>query len=199
MKQKKIPYMTIILVAINIIVFLCMEFTVGTNDTLALFQWGGMHVPSVVYDGEWYRVFSHMFLHSGFEHLLSNMFMLAVMGSEVEALMGKWKYILLYFISGFGGTIISAIPEILSQNFVVGVGASGAITGLVAAYIIVIIKNRNKISVQYIVRLLIVLALIVLGDMEEGVDWMAHLGGALTGLLMGMLLYRRKKKEKIYE
>lgn len=193
--KKKVPFITIALVAINVMVFLVLEFLGSTENTLFLYSHGGMYVPSVYYEGEWWRIFTHMFVHSGGDHLFNNMFMLAVVGSEVEERIGKFKYIIGYFISGIGATIFSAVPEILSQNFVVGVGASGAITGIFAIYLIINIKNRYSFQRQYAIRMLIVLGIMVFGNMEEGIDWMAHLGGAVTGLLLGMILYRKKKRK----
>lgn len=194
--SKKIPVITIALVVINIVIFLAMEFLGSTEDTLFLYSHGGMHVPSVYYQGEWWRIFTHMFVHSGGDHLFNNMFMLAVVGSEVEKRLGKVKYVIGYFISGIGGTIFSAIPEILSQDFAIGVGASGAITGIFAIYLIISIRNRGSFQKEYVVRMLIVLGIMIFGNMEQGIDWMAHLGGAVTGLLMGLILYRSKKHKR---
>lgn len=198
MKNKK-PYITITLIVINVVVFLILEYLGSTENTLFLYNYGGMHVPSVIMQGEWWRIFTHMFVHSGGDHLFNNMFMLAIVGSEVEGRLGKFKYIIGYFISGLGATILSAIPEILTQNFVVGVGASGAITGIFAIYLIINLKNRHSFQKQYAIRMLLVLGIMVFGNMEEGIDWMAHLGGALTGLLLGMILYRKKKHKRKVE
>lgn len=175
-----------------------MELLGNTENTLFLYSFGGMYVPSVYYEGEWWRIFTHMFIHSGVDHLFNNMFMLAVVGCEVEERLGKFKYLLGYFISGIGATIFSAVPEILSQNFVVGVGASGAITGIFAIYLTINVKNRNSFQKQYAIRMLLVLGIMVFGNMEEGIDWMAHLGGAVTGLILGMILYRKKKRKVEY-
>ncbi len=196
--KKNTPVITAGLVAINILVFLIMEYMGDTYNTIFLYEYGAMYVPSVLEKGEWYRVISHMFVHSGMEHLINNMFMLAVVGCDVEKVIGKFKYIIGYFVCGIGATIVSALAEISSGSYAVGVGASGAITGIFAIYIVIAIKNSGRFKKQQSIRMLIVLGLLVFGNMEAGIDWQAHLGGAVTGILIGLVMYRKKRKVEDY-
>jgi rhomboid protease GluP len=191
--RKDVPFITVALIIINVIVFLVLETMGDTENTIFLFEHGAMYVPSVLEDGEWYRIFTHMFLHSGEEHILNNMLMLGILGYQMEREYGRIRYLITYFVCGVGATVISAIPEILSNEYVVSVGASGAIMGLFGAMLVMIFKNRRQFEqVSSIPRLAIVFCIMVFGNMEAGVDWMAHLGGALTGVIMALLIYRPK-------
>lgn len=190
---RTVPFITVIFIAINLIVFLLMEIFGNTEDTVFLFERGAMYVPSVLEDREWYRVFTHMFIHSGVDHIFNNMLMLGILGYQMERQYGRIKYIVTYFVCGVGATVVSAVPEILSREYSVSVGASGAIMGLFGALLVMVFKNRKQFEqVSSGPRLLILLIIMVFGNMEEGVDWMAHLGGAVTGVLMAFLIYRPK-------
>ena len=82
----------------------------------------------------------------------------------------------------------------------VSIGASGAIFGIFGVLLVIIFKNRRLDGNGTAIRLIILFVLMVFGNMEEGVDWMAHLGGALIGVLLAFILYRPKKRkqEEIY-
>lgn len=196
--KKDVPFITVILIAVNIIVFVGMEIIGNTEDTIFLFEHGAMYVPSVLEDGEWYRVFTHMFVHSGLDHIFNNMLMLGILGYQMERQYGRIKYIVTYFICGAGATAVSAIPEILTNEYSVGVGASGAIMGLFGALLVMIFKNRSQFArVSSAPRLVLLFIIMVFGNMEEGVDWMAHLGGALTGVIIAFAIYRPKLKNNL--
>ncbi len=195
LKRKDIPLVTIILVAVNVIIFLYMDFTGNTRDTMYLYEHGAMEVSAVLDHGEWYRVLTHMFMHSGIEHLGNNMLMLGVVGYTIENIYGRWKYLISYFICGICATIFSAAYDIYTNQYPVGVGASGAIMGIFGIYIMMSVKSKMEDGIGDPIRLLVLMALMIFGNMQEGVDWMAHLGGGLTGLVLGLLLYRPKKRD----
>lgn len=186
--------MTTGLIAINVLVFLAMEILGDTQSTQFLYEHGGMYWPSVLEQGQWYRLVTHMFLHAGGEHLLNNMFMLGILGYQIEKNYGPIKYILTYFVSGIGGAVLSALFEMQMGEAAVCIGASGAVFGIFGAMLIMIFKNRRQMGEVSALRLLILFVLMVFGNMEEGVDWMAHLGGALLGVVMAFILYRPQSK-----
>ena len=193
-KRKDIPFFTVILIAVNVLVFLKLDVLGNSLDANYLYEHGGMYVPDVLEQHQWYRIFTHMFLHSGFEHLANNMVMLAAVGYIIENVYGRWKYLISYFVCGLCATAFSAAYDLYTQEFPVGVGESGAIMGIFGVYIAMTVKARK--SQGYDSRqLLILLVLMVFGNMQEGVDWMAHFGGALTGVIIGLLLYRPKSKK----
>lgn len=198
MNKKNIPIVTTILIIINIAVFLVMEFTGSTENTQFLYEHGAMYWPAVLEDGQWYRLITHMFVHSGANHIINNMFMLGILGYQIEKEYGPIKYLITYFVSGIGGAVLSALIEMSLGEAVVSVGASGAIFGIFGVMLVMIFKNRQRMGQVSAPRLIILFVLMVFGNMEEGVDVMAHLGGALIGVAMGFLLYRIKDRGRYF-
>ena len=191
-QQKNIPYVTAVLIVINVIAFLFMEVIGDTESTQFLYEHGGMYWPSIVEDRQWYRLITHMFVHSGGEHLLNNMFMLGILGYQIEKAYGPVKYLLTYFVCGIGGAVVSAMVEMNMGKAVVSIGASGAVFGIFGAMLVMIFKNRRQMGQVSAPRLVILFLLMVFGNMEEGVDWMAHLGGAVIGAILAFILYSPK-------
>lgn len=197
-KLNNLPIVTIILIVINVLVFLYMELTGSTEDTNFLYTHGAMYWPSVIDNSEWYRLITHMFVHAGPEHLLNNMFMLGILGYQIEREYGWFKYLLSYFVSGIGGAVLSSLVEMRMSEAAVSVGASGAIFGIFGIMLVMIFKNRRRMGQVSAPRLIILFVLMVFGNMEEGVDWMAHLGGALVGVILAFLLYWPKNRENYF-
>lgn len=195
-KRNDIPYVTAVLIVINVLVFLYMEIIGSTENTQFLYEHGGMYWPAVLEGGQWYRLVTHMFVHSGGEHLLNNMFMLGILGYQIEKDYGPVKYLLTYFVCGIGGAVVSAMVEMNMGEAVVSIGASGAVFGIFGVMLVMIFKNRRQMGVVSAPRLLILFVLMVFGNMEEGVDWMAHLGGAVIGVVLALILYRPKTKRR---
>ncbi len=196
-KGTNIPIITILLIAANVLVFLYMEAAGDTESTMFLYSKGAMYVPAVLEGGEWYRVFAHMFIHSGIEHIFNNMLMLGVLGYQMEKEYGRVRFTITYFICGIGATVVSAIPEILNSDYSVSVGASGAIMGLFGAILVMIAKNGRAMGrVSSVPRLIVLFVIMIFGNMGTGIDWMAHLGGALVGVVMALILYHPKAKQK---
>ena len=190
---KDMPYMTIALILINIAIFLVMEIIGDTEETQFLYEHGAMYWPDVRDYGEWYRVFTHMFIHAGLEHLLNNMLMLGVVGYHIEKEYGSIKFLVSYLVCGVGGTLASVLYEMHNAEYAVGIGASGAIMGVFGIFLAMQFIYRSRSGQVALPRLLIIFALMVFGNMQEGVDWMAHFGGAITGVVLGLLLYRPKR------
>lgn len=161
---------------------------------------GAMYVPLMIAQGEYYRLFTSMFLHFGFDHLLNNMVTLVLSGWNLEIEIGKIKFLLIYILSGLGGNILSAWWDIQTGEYAVSAGASGAIFGLIGALLYVAIRNRGRIgdiSGKGII-FMIILSLYY-GFTSTGVDNMAHIGGLLSGFLLSILLYwKRNRKSRAY-
>lgn len=184
---------TIILAAINVIVFIVLSFQGMTEDGIFLLEYGAMYVPKVIEDGEVYRLFTSMFLHFGFRHLMNNMLILVLAGWNLEIETGKIRFLLIYILSGIGGNILSAWWEVITADYAISAGASGAIFGIIGALLYVAIRNRGRIG-EISGRGLIFMIVISLyyGFTSAGVDNMAHIGGLLTGFVSGALLYRKR-------
>ena len=194
MKKNKVSApCTILLAAINVIVFFILTSQGMTEDGLFLLEHGAMYVPRIMEDEEYYRLFSSMFLHFGFEHLMNNMVTLVLLGWNLEIEIGKFKFLVIYILSGLGGNFLSAWYEVLTADYSISAGASGAIFGVIGALLYVAMRNRGRIgdiSGRGIV-FMIILSLYY-GFTSSGVDNLAHIGGLITGFVLGILLYWKR-------
>lgn len=127
--------------------------------------------------GEYYRLLTAAFLHGGLFHLLSNMLALASLGPQLEAALGRARFLTLYLLSALGG---SALSLALSAPGQLGVGASGAIFGLFGAYYVVVRRVGGDTGpVLGLLAINLVLSVII-----PIIDWRAHVGGLVTGALL---------------
>ena len=138
--------LTVILVIINAIVFLVLSFGGMTENASYMLEHGAMYVPYIMENGENYRMFTSMFLHFGISHLINNMLTLVIMGRNVEPVVGKIRFLIIYFLSGFGGNLLSYFGEIITQDYVVSAGASGAIFGLTGSLLALTIIYRGRVG-----------------------------------------------------
>ena len=181
---------TILLAAMNVIVFIVLTSRGMTEDGAFLLEHGAMYVLNVTEQGEYYRLFTSMFLHFGFEHLMNNMVVLVLIGWNLEMEIGKVKYLIIYLLSGLGGNLLSAWWEIQTADYAISAGASGAVFGLIGTLLYVALRTHGRvgeISGRGIVFMIIVS--LYYGFTSSGVDNMAHIGGLVTGFLLGVLLY----------
>ena len=115
----------------------------------------------------------------------------------MELEIGKIKFLIVYFVSGLAGNILSAWWDILTGSMAVSAGASGAIFGIIGALLYVAIRNRGRIG-EISGKGLVFMVVLTLyyGFTSGGVDNMAHIGGLAAGFLMGVLLYRKRKGKR---
>ncbi len=192
--QGKINWVNLCIVAVNIIVFLVAEMMGDTEDALYMLKIGASHTPSVL-DGEWYRLVTSMFLHFGIEHLFNNMLLLLFLGDMLEEFVGKCKYILIYFGGGVAGNILSMLIEMYKGDMAISAGASGAVFAVIGAIFVILLKNKEERQDISASRVLFVIVLSVYhGFQSTGVDNVAHIGGALGGILLATVLYRTRLK-----
>ena len=182
-------HLTIILVVLNVIIFFALSFGGMTEDALYMLENGAMYVPYIIESEEYYRMFTSMFLHFGFSHLLNNMVTLVIMGRYVEPMVGKARYILIYALSGLGGNLMSFIGEIYTGNYTVSAGASGAIFGVTGALLALTMIYHGRVGQITSRDMVIMIGInLYLGFTSRGVDNLAHVGGLITGLLVTLLL-----------
>lgn len=196
MYREKAPC-TIALVAVNAAVFFFLAFQGMTEDPLFMLDHGAMYAPYIEQNNEYYRFFTCMFLHFDISHLANNMLTLGLLGWQLELEIGKIKYILIYFISGLGGNVLSYVIELQAGDYAVSAGASGAVFGLIGALLYVVIRNHGRIgtiSGKGIV-FMIVLTLYY-GFTSTGIDNYAHIGGLITGFVLGVLLYWKRNRKR---
>lgn len=192
----KKPVFTISLLTINVIVFFILSFIGMTEDAVFMAEHGAMYAPYIMERGEYYRIFTSMFLHFGFEHLINNMITLAAIGWTLESEIGKVKFLIIYLTSGIGGTLLSMWHDIHTGDYSVAAGASGAIFGLIGATFYIAVRNHGQVG-DVSSRGLLFMAVISLyyGFANGGVDNYAHIGGLVSGILLAVLLYRKRKRK----
>ena len=179
--SSKKPIVTYILIVLCLIMFVVSGF--GVN-TLSLIKYGA-NVSSLVKSGEVYRLISYMFLHGGIIHIFFNMYSLYIVGPRVEDFFGKWKYLLIYLISGITGGLLS----VALNGDVVSVGASGAIFGLFGALLYFGYNYRGYIGSIIRSQILpIVIYNLLMGFFISGIDMWGHVGGLIGGVITANML-----------
>lgn len=189
--KKRNPYITYILIAINIIIYIFMML--GYRNSILLF---GANIPEFIRQGDIHRLLSSIFIHANIMHLICNMYALYVIGPQLESYLGRIKYLLVYLISGVTGNL-------LSMAFTTGasVGASGAIFGLFGALLYFGYHYRVYLGTVLKSQLipLIILNLFI-GFMIPSINNAAHIGGLIGGVLMTIALgvkYKSSTFEKV--
>lgn len=198
-KKANLPLVTVVLAGINIVLFLIVDlFLFRRQDEIAYYM---ALNPVLVMRGEYWRLFTSMFYHFGIDHLVCNMLMFFILGSILEPLFGKVEYGVLYFVSGLaaGGTSFLYNGLIRGEEgaYVFCAGASGAVYGLIGAYVAIFLVNRKALSSREKNRLVFAVAFLLFGGIfETGVGHDAHFGGFLAGLLLGSLYCILKKRKR---
>lgn len=193
--QKK-PICTTALVIINVAVFLGLSLIGMTEDSEFMMEHGAMYVPYLMEGQRYYTIFTSIFLHFGFSHLMNNMIMLLVIGYNLEPEIGKLRFLIIYLGSGVIGNIVSAGCDISRGSYAVSAGASGAIFGIVGALLYVVIRNHGRLG-EISTRGLVLMAGLSLyyGFTAQGVDNAAHVGGLVSGFLLAVLTYWKRKSK----
>lgn len=179
----KKPIVTYSLIFICILVFILM-YVLGNgstdNYTLLVF---GANVDTLTKNGDYYRLFTSMFLHIGILHLLCNMYSLYILGKEVENVFGKVKYLIIYLLSGIAGSILS----LAFNHNTICAGASGAIFGLLGALLYFGYYYRTYLGATLTRSIIPVIVLnLIIGFTSSGIDNAAHIGGLVGGILIAM-------------
>ena len=190
---KKEP-MTAVMLILNLLVFLVVEITGGSQDIGHMLECGAAYTPLILEQGQWYRIFTCMFLHFGMEHLANNMLVLFVLGGRLERTVGKIKFLLIYLIGGMAGNVLSLILDMKSMDFAVSAGASGAVFAVMGAMIYVLLRSKGRVE-DITVRQMVIMAAFSLyfGLTSSGVDNAAHIGGMLSGFVLAVILYHPRK------
>ena len=188
------PFVTYLLIILNIIVFLTFTYySLFVDNTNWFYTFG--FVPNSF---NMISIISSMFIHGGFGHILSNMWFLYIFGDNVESILGHVKFLVFYFLCGFGAAFTQYIID--PSSSIPMVGASGAIAGILGAYMISFPRAKVHVFAFIIIFIttLVVPAQLVLGlwfliqlssglnslgiDTNGGVAWFAHIGGFIVGI-----------------
>ena len=185
---KKISSVNTALIIINIILFLILDFFGFLISGDVLLEKGTVIPLLVTEGGEYYRLFTSIFLHFDIRHLLNNMLVLFVLGEKLENCLGHVKYLLFYILCGIGANLISLQFYLKSgELFTMSAGASGAIFGVIGGLIWIVYRNRGRIG-DMNSRQLVLMAILslYLGFTSTGVNNAAHVGGLAMGIILGI-------------
>jgi len=166
----------IALVAICVVVYAASGFGKASVITRL-----GMWPNGVHYLHEYYRIFTSLFLHLDFLHIAFNMITLLIVGPAVEVMLGKSRFLALYLLAGIGGNVLSYL---IAPAAGVSAGASGAIFGVMGAYV-VLARIQRKPLAQVVALIVINLVIGFTGNIE----WQAHVGGLIVGAALGLAFH----------
>lgn len=178
-------YFTYGLIIINILIFIIMYFQSKNLDIIQLLiKFGANSKQLVLEQKQYWRLFTSMFIHIDFLHLIYNCFALYLFGIRVEKYFGKSRFILIYIFSGIIGNIISIIFTVF-----ISAGASGAVYGLTGAIVAMTQqKNKNVDGMSFYLITIIAVIGIAFGFLDSTVNNYAHIGGLFAGYTLGFLL-----------
>jgi len=206
------PIVNIIFIAVNSIVFL-YEVSLGSELERFIHEYGLIPAKVVFYSNtgfvdRFYPFFSSMFLHGGWFHLIGNMLFLYIFGDNVEDRMGHFRYLVFYLLCGFAATFIQIIMNVRSE--IPMVGASGAISGVLGAYILLFPKSRivTLVPIFFFIHIVEIpaavflfiwflmqfvggLATFAISQDTGGVAFWAHVGGFVAGLILSRLFLKK--------
>jgi len=202
-QRRLFPFVTYLLVAANILVFL-MELAGGEKF---IYAWSMVPARFAANpSGEFITLFSSMFLHAGWIHLGGNMLYLLIFGDNVEDRFGHFKFLIFYFLCGITAGLAQYVVSMNTDTPTLG--ASGAIAGVLAAYLLLFPGRRVRVLLTFwVVNLPAILVIGVwiaiqfissMGTLNgtstsDGVAYMAHIGGFAAGLLLTGLMRRKTR------
>lgn len=195
-RGKRIPYITLTIMAVNIIYFLFLEMAGSTYDIDFMRRFGAMYAPAIIGDHEYYRLLTSVFMHFGIEHIANNMLILFVLGDHLERVMGRVKYLIFYLVCGVGANIVSLLMMEQDQfGHVVSAGASGAVFGIIGGLVYVVAVNKGRLEDLSTQQLIVVVILsLYFGYASGNADNVAHVAGLVIGILAAAILYWKPKR-----
>ena len=187
------PWITLAIVLANLAVFAATALAAKRFDLMAsplMVEWGANFAPLTLH-GQWWRLLTALFLHGGIAHVLLNMWALWNVGRLTERLYGSGAFAFLYFACG----ALSGLASIVWDPTHATLGASGAIFGVFAAFIVYALQARSRAAVRvpaslWVSSLVFALYNLTAGFFTPGIDNAAHVGGALSGVVLGACLAR---------
>ena len=173
-------------------------------EATMLLRWGADYGPLTL-DGQFWRIFTSMFVHGGLIHVAANMWCLWNFGPLAERVYGRWRFLTIYLLTG----LASSVSSLAIHPTTISVGASGAIFGIVGALVFPFYRKRLQLPPQVMKSMMsslltfIVINLLI-GSAVPVIDNAAHVGGLLAGLLLGAVItqvaiYGRTPRRSISE
>jgi len=189
------------IIAVNIFVYLLSAFLSGSIVNMnmqILVDMGALYGPLMVLKGEWWRLFSAMFLHGGMTHILMNMVSLYIIGRGMELYFDTKSYVGIYLFSG----LIGGLASLFMHPESVGIGASGAIFGVFGALAGFFLAHRRQIGAythSFMKDFSVIIAInLLIGLSIPSIDVSAHIAGLCIGFIGGFLLSKDPKFIGVY-
>lgn len=183
---RQLPWVTYTILLLQVIVF-GWEILQGGSENISALVAAGAKVNGLVAQGQWWRLITPIFVHIGWQHILINSLTLYFMGQQLEFLYGPLKFIGLYLLSGIGGNLMSFA---FGSSASLSAGASTSLFGLFGLYVTLgLIFRKNEVIRQWAQQFLLLIILNLGTDIfMGGIDIWGHIGGALTGCLLGFVI-----------
>ncbi len=215
-RSRKFPFVNLILIVSNILVFLYEQQLSSTQLERFIFNWALIpaHLsgnPSAA----WITIFTSMFLHGSWIHLLGNMWFLYIFGDNIEARLGGIRYLIFYLLSGVAAALLQTYIQPTSQ--LPTIGASGAIAGVLGAYLVSFPRSRiaSLVPILFIFTIVEIPAVLFLifwfliqiysglfvmqGANAANIAWWAHIGGFVFGAVMVSFFARKSVYRNWYQ
>lgn len=190
LERNKHQLVTVILIVINLVVFAIEVILSGLRISIpsgVLVSMGAMYAPAIQSVGDLYRFITPMFLHVDLMHIAFNMVALFSVGGVLERVLGKRNFLLLYFVGGITGNVVSYMSDIyLTAGTTVSAGASTSVFGLFVAVALLglLHKGNRSVFAQHSKGMLAIIAVnVAYSFLVPGISISGHLGGALGGLI----------------
>lgn len=210
---RSFPFITIILIVACVLIFM-WQLSLGKNGQTAVYIFGA--IPALIFGFKslppeaalipaWATAFTSMFLHGGWMHLLGNMLYLWIFGNNIEDAMGKKRFIVFYLLCGLAALFANALPD--PQSTIPMIGASGAISGVLGAYLLLfpharvlvaipfgIFIHTTRLAAGWVLGFWFVLQIVnsmLTSGQQGGVAWGAHIGGFVAGMVLIPFFKRR--------
>ncbi len=185
---------TPVLLHVNILVFILMAIAgVGiiSPDSEGLLNWGANFKPYTL-DGQWWRILTSCFVHIGIFHLLMNMYALVYIGLLLEPVLGWKRYVVAYLLMG----IAASTTSLFWHDISISAGASGAIFGLYGIFLALLTTNiiEKTARKSLMTSMLVFVGYNLLNGLKEGIDNAAHIGGLVSGVIIGYAFVPGLKK-----
>ena len=193
---RQFPFITVGLVAINVLVYLVMELLGDTPGGDSVVLYGGIYPPYLFLEHQWWRLLTAGFLHFGAGHLINNMVILFFMGERMERAVGHLRMLVVYLASLLGGSLLSYGMMLYTGDYALSAGASGAVFGVIGGFLWVVLLHRGRMEDITLRRLVFMIVMsIYYGFSSSGIDNWGHIGGVVTGFVISMILYHRKPQK----
>ncbi|MDO5149619.1 MAG: rhomboid family intramembrane serine protease [Oscillospiraceae bacterium] len=188
--QNNLIICTMLIIITNIVIYL---LCIGNDN---YFHVGGLNYEYLTINKEYGRLISHMFIHANFAHISNNMIALFFLGGEIEKKLGSFRFSLIYFGSGIASGIFSVLihHHTVQDQMTFSAGASGAVYGTLCAGVFLALLQQHhaeKKSAMYAIGLAVIYAVF---SFQSGVDIWGHIGGAMFGGILALILSIHKWK-----